>query len=347
MKIGAKSIGIKSPPFIVAEMSGNHNQSLDRALKIIDEASNAGADAIKIQTYTADTITLDSDNDDFLIKDSSSLWSGEKLHSLYKKAYTPWEWHEKIINYCNEKGILCFSSPFDESAVEFLEQFQLPAYKIASFENNHLPLIRCAAKTGKPLIISTGMATVSEIQKAVFASRDEGCEDIALLKCTSTYPSSPSNSNIATIPHLKSLFNTEVGISDHTLGIGVPLAAISFGACIVEKHFTLNRSDGGVDSQFSLEPNELKSLVTESKKAWQAIGEISYGPSEDEKKSMIFRRSIYISKDIKKGERFTTNNIRIVRPGYGCSPEFYDSLIGKVAKKDFLSGNPLNEDDIF
>ncbi len=347
MKIGSRSIGKSFPPFIVAEMSGNHNQSLDRALKIIDKASEAGADAIKIQTYTADTITLNSDKKDFVINDDSSLWSGEKLHSLYQKAYTPWEWHEKIIDYCIEKNIICFSSPFDESAVEFLNKFQLPAYKIASFENNHIPLIKCAAKKGKPLIISTGMSTVSEIQKAVYAAREEGCNDIVLLKCTSTYPASPLNSNISTIPHLKSLFNTEVGISDHTLGIGVPIASVGFGACMIEKHFTLDRSEGGVDSQFSLEPNELKSLVVESKRAWESIGEITYGPTEDEKLSLVFKRSIYISEDIKKGERFTNQNIRIVRPGYGCNPEFYEDLIGKVAKKDFVSGEPLNLKDIF
>ena len=347
MKIGSNQIGLLSPPFIVAEMSGNHNQSLERALKIIDMASEAGANAIKIQTYTADTITLKSDRDDFLIKDKSSLWAGENLHSLYQKAHTPWEWHEKIFDYSKKKGILCFSSPFDESAIEFLEKFSPPAYKIASFENNHLPLIKSAAKTKKPIIISTGMATVSEIENAVKTAREEGCEDIVLLKCTSTYPASPSNSNISTLPHLKSLFNTEVGISDHTLGIGVPLVSIGYGATFIEKHFTLNRSDGGVDSQFSLEPNELKSLVIESKRAWESIGKITYGPSDEEKSSMIFKRSIYIAKNIKKGEIFNQSNIRVIRPGYGCSPKFYESLIGKKAKKDFLAGTPLNIKDIF
>ena len=347
MKIDSIQIGDSSPPFIVAEMSGNHNQSLERALKIIDMASQAGADAIKIQTYTADTITLKSNRDDFLIKDKSSLWSGENLHSLYQKAHTPWDWHEKIFDYSKEKGILCFSSPFDESAIEFLEKFNPPAYKIASFENNHLPLIKCAAKTKKPLIISTGMATVSEIESAVNAAREEGCIDIVLLKCTSTYPASPSNSNISTLPHLKSLFNTEVGISDHTLGIGVPLVSIGYGATFIEKHFTLNRSDGGVDSQFSLEPNELKSLVIESKRAWESIGHIAYGPSAEEKSSMIFKRSIYIAENIKRGELFSKSNIRVIRPGYGCSPKFYESLIGKEAKKDFMAGTPLNIKDIF
>lgn len=346
MKIGSIPIGESHPPFIVAEMSGNHNQSLERALKIIDIASEAGADAIKIQTYTADTITLESDKDDFLIKDKSSLWSGENLHSLYKKAHTPWDWHEKIFEYSKKKGILCFSSPFDESAIEFLEKINPPAYKIASFENNHLPLIKCAARTRKPLIISTGMATVSEIENAVNVSREEGCEDIVLLKCTSTYPASPTNSNISTLPHMKSLFNTEVGISDHTLGIGVPLASIGFGATFIEKHFTLDRSDGGVDSSFSLEPNELKSLVVESKRAWESIGNINYGPSPQEKANMIFKRSIYVAENIKKGELFNKSNIRIVRPGYGCSPEFYESLIGKEAKRDLVAGTPLKIKDI-
>ena len=347
MKIDSNQIGKSYPPFIVAEMSGNHNQSLERALKIIDMAAEAGADAIKIQTYTADTITLKSDKEDFLIKDKSSLWAGENLHSLYEKAHTPWEWHEKIFDYSKKKGISCFSSPFDESAIEFLEKFNPPAYKIASFENNHLPLIKCAAKTKKPLIISTGMATVSEIENAVNTTREQGCEDIVLLKCTSTYPASPSNSNISTLPHLKSLFNTEVGISDHTLGIGVPLVSIGYGATFIEKHFTLNRSDGGVDSQFSLEPHELKSLVIESKRAWESIGNITYGSSSEEKSSMIFKRSIYVAKDIKKGELFNQSNLRVIRPGYGCSPKFYESLIGKQAKKDFMAGTPLNIKDIF
>ena len=280
INIAGRHIGTDFPPFVIAEMSGNHNQSLDRALEIVDAAAKAGAHAIKLQTYTADTITLNVRGGCFEINDRDSLWAGKNLHELYKQAYTPWEWHEPIMERAREQGLICFSSPFDETAVDFLEGLDVPAYKIASFENNHLPLISKAASTGKPLIVSTGMATLAELEQAVNAARNAGCNNLILLKCTSSYPASPVNTNISTIPHLKTLFQTEVGLSDHTMGIGVPLASISLGATVIEKHFTLSRAEGGVDSAFSLEPDELSALVIESKRAWQSLGSITYGPTE-------------------------------------------------------------------
>ena len=278
IKIGSKTIGAKNSPFIIAEMSGNHNQSLDRALSIVDAAANAGADAIKLQTYTADTMTLDIKKGDFFIDDPKSLWKGQSMHDLYKLAYTPWDWHKPIIEHARSKDLLCFSTPFDETAVDFLESLEVPAYKIASFECIDLPLIKKVASTKKPLIISTGMATKVEITEAVDAARSVGCKDLILLKCTSTYPASPKNTNLNTISHMKKLFNCEVGLSDHTLGIGAAVAAVAVGASVIEKHFTLSRADGGVDSAFSLEPSELSSLVSETKRAFQALGDISYGP---------------------------------------------------------------------
>ncbi len=274
--IGNKKIGRPHPPFVIAEMSGNHNQSLERALKIVEAAAKAGVHAVKLQTYTADTITIDCDSGAFYIDDPDSLWKGKSLYKLYQQAYTPWEWHEPIFNRCRELGLIAFSTPFDETAVDFLEDMNVPAYKIASFENNHLPLIRKAALTGKPLLISTGMASIAEIDEAVNAARESGCKDIALLKCTSTYPAEPIDTNLRTIPHLRQLFDVEVGLSDHTLGIGAALASISFGATFIEKHVTLSRVEGGVDSSFSLEPSDLEMFVVESKRAWQAIGKIQY-----------------------------------------------------------------------
>ncbi len=274
-------------PFIIAEMSGNHNQSLERALEIVDAAADAGAHAIKLQTYTADTITIDKKEGEFFISDPKSLWKGESLYDLYKKAYTPWEWHESIFKRAKEKGILCFSSPFDFTAVDFLESLNAPAYKIASFENIDLPLIRKVANTGKPIIISTGMANIQEIAEAVDTVRATGNNQLILLKCTSTYPSTPDNTNILTIPHMRELFQCEIGLSDHTLGIGVAVASIALGATVIEKHFTLNREEGGVDSVFSMEPDELKSLVVETGRAWQSLGKVTYGPTEKEKASMV------------------------------------------------------------
>lgn len=340
--IGNKNIGIHHPPFIIAEMSGNHNQSLDRALEIVNAAARAGAHALKLQTYTADTITLDVAEGEFNISDPSSLWKGNSLHKLYQQAHTPWEWHKPIFDRCRELGLICFSTPFDETAVDFLESLGAPAYKIASFENIHLPLIRKAASTGKPLIISTGMASIAELDEAVRTAREAGCKDIILLKCTSTYPATPENTNILTIPHLRDLFGVQVGLSDHTMGIGVAVAAVALGATVIEKHFTLRRADGGVDSAFSMEPEELKSLVEETGRAWQALGTVSYGPTEKEKASLQFRRSLYVAEDMKAGEIFTEQNLRVVRPGHGLPPKYYDTFLGRCVKREVKKGTPVS-----
>jgi pseudaminic acid synthase len=340
--IGDRPIGCGAPPFLIAEMSGNHNQSLDRAFEIVDAAAAAGAHALKLQTYTADTITLDIHTNEFLIADEGSLWKGNSLHDLYRKAHTPWDWHGPIMQRAKQLGLLCFSSPFDETAVDFLESLNVPAYKIASFENNHLPLIRKVAATGKPIIISTGMATVGELDEAVHAAREAGCSKLILLKCTSTYPASPGNTNILTIPHMRALFGCEVGLSDHTLGIGVAVAAVALGATVIEKHFTLNRADGGVDSTFSLEPAELAALVTETERAWMSLGCVTYGPTDAELKSLVFRRSLYIAQDMQAGDIFTRTNLRIVRPGNGLHPRHYQQLLGKSVARDVSKGTPLD-----
>ncbi|MBD2548384.1 pseudaminic acid synthase [Microcystis elabens FACHB-917] len=347
IEIASRVIGVEHPPFVIAEMSGNHNQSLERALAIVDATAQTGAHAIKLQTYTADTITLDVRGGSFEIRDPDSLWAGQNLHDLYKQAYTPWEWHAPIMQRARERGLICFSSPFDETAVDFLEALDVPAYKIASFENNHLPLIEKAAATGKPLIISTGMASLGELEDAVRTARDAGCTQLVLLKCTSTYPASPENTNIRTIPHLRELFGCDVGLSDHTMGLGVALAAVALGASVVEKHFTLARADGGVDAAFSLEPAELSSLVIETERAWQALGHVRYGPTEAEQNSLAFRRSIYAASDIAEGEPFTEANIRIVRPGHGAPPALYRKLIGRSAPRAFGYGEPLSLEKLF
>jgi len=346
MQIENKIIGADYPPFIIAEMSGNHNQSLDRALQIVKAAAETGAHALKLQTYTADTITLDIEEGEFFINDDNSLWDGKSLHELYQKAHTPWEWHKPIMQRANELGMICFSSPFDETAVDFLEELDVPAYKIASFENNHLPLIKKVASTGKPMIISTGMATVAEIDEAVTAAREAGCKDLILLKCTSTYPATPENSNVLTIPHMRELFDCEIGLSDHTMGIGTSIAAVAHGATVIEKHFTLSRTDGGVDSAFSLEPDELKSLVAETERAWQSLGSITYGGTGSEEKSKIFRRSLYIAEDMRVGDVFTEKNLRIVRPGMGLPPKHYEIFLGNKINKDIRKGTPLLWDSI-
>jgi len=344
VKIGHREIGAGSAPFVIAEMSGNHNQSLERALDIVDAAAAAGAHALKIQTYTADTMTLSLAEGDFLITDSKSLWKGRNLHDLYAQAHTPWEWHEPIMARAHERGMLCFSTPFDETAVDFLEGLGVPAYKIASFENIHLPLIRRVAATGKPIIISTGMATVAEIDEAVRTARAGGCDDIVLLKCTSTYPATPENTNVRTIPHMRALFGCEVGLSDHTMGLGVAVAAVAHGATVIEKHFTLRRADGGVDSTFSLEPEEMRSLVIETERAWQSLGTVSYGPTAQEVPSLQFRRSIYVAEDIRAGEPFTSTNLRAIRPGFGLPPKYMDVLLGRHATRDLKKGTPLGWD---
>jgi N-acetylneuraminate synthase len=344
MQIGKRRVGPDHPPFVIAEMSGNHNQSLDRALAIVDAAAAAGAHAVKLQTYTADTITLDVHEGAFFIADEKSLWKGNSLHALYKQAYTPWEWHAPILERARQHGMECFSSPFDESAVDFLESLHVPAYKIASFEIIHLPLIRKVAQTGKPMIISTGMASVSEIEEAVATARGAGAKDIVLLKCTSTYPATPQNSNILTIPHMRELFGCQVGLSDHTMGTGVAVAAVAHGATVVEKHFTLSRADGGVDSTFSLEPAELSALVVETERAWQGLGAVSYGPTQAEQKSLTYRRSLYVAEDMKAGDVFTAENLRVVRPGEGLHPRYYDQLLGRRINRDAKRGTPLSWD---
>lgn len=339
--IGSYTIGLTQKPFIIAEMSGNHNQSLERALKIIDVAAESGAHAIKLQTYTADTITIKGTH---TISDSNSLWYGAELYDLYKQAYTPWEWHKLIFERATQKGMVVFSSPFDETAVDFLETLNVPVYKIASFENTHIPLIKKIAKTGKPVILSTGVSTISDIDLAVMTLRNNGCENFILLKCTSTYPSTPENSNVLTLPHLSQLFGCYVGLSDHTMGIGASIAAVALGARVIEKHFTLNRSDGGVDSAFSLEPHEFKSLVIETERAFQSLGTVKYGVQLTEEKSKLFKRSIFISKDIKKGEIFTIENLKIIRPSYGLHPKYYEMVLGRKCKIDLTAGTPLTID---
>ncbi|MFC5590281.1 pseudaminic acid synthase [Sporosarcina soli] len=332
---------INRKPFIIAEMSGNHNQSLEQALMIVEAAADSGVDALKIQTYTADTMTLNVRNPDFIINDQNSLWNGQSLYELYQQAYTPWEWHEPIFKRATELGLIPFSTPFDETAVDFLEKLNVPFYKIASFENNDIPLIEKVAATGKPMIISTGMATIAELDETVRAAKAAGCQHIVLLKCTSTYPATPENTNILTIPHMRELFDCQVGLSDHTMGIGVAVASVALGATIIEKHFVLDRNEGGVDSAFSMEPNEMKLLVEETERAWKSLGKIKYGPTKSEVRSLQFRRSIYAAEDIKKGEAFTSSNIRIVRPGFGIKPQYYKSLLGKKADKDFKFGDPI------
>ena len=343
IRIDTVEIGFDQKPFIIAEMSGNHNQSLDRALAIVDAAAEAGAHAIKLQTYTADTITMKGA---YTINDASSLWNGKELHDLYKEAYTPWEWHKAIFDRAKEKGLIAFSSPFDETAVDFLESLQVPAYKIASFENTHLPLIRKVARTGKPVIVSTGVSTIADIDETVRLLRKEGCENFILLKCTSTYPASPENTNLLTIPHLSQLHKCLVGLSDHTMGIGASVAAIALGARVIEKHFTLRRADGGVDSAFSLEPEELKNLVIETERAFLALGEVKYGIQKAEENSLFFKRSIYVARDIKIGEKFTELNLKVIRPGNGLAPKYWDELIGKTCTKDLKAGTPLRFQDI-
>lgn len=342
--IAGRPIGAANTPFIIAEMSGNHNQSLERALDIVEAAVRAGAHALKIQTYTADTMTLDLDHSDFVISDDKSLWQGASLYQLYQQAYTPWEWHQPIFDRCRELGMIGFSTPFDETAVDFLETLQVPCYKIASFENTDIPLIQKVAATGKPMIISTGMATVAELDDSVRAAREAGCADIVLLKCTSTYPASPENTNILTISHMRALFDCEVGLSDHTMGTGVAVASVALGATVVEKHFTLARADGGVDSAFSMEPDEMKSLVEESTRAWLSLGRVAYGPTAAEAKSLVFRRSLYLVEDVQAGEVLTTKNLRAIRPANGLAPKYLPLLLGRKVANSAKRGTAVTWD---
>lgn len=346
IKLGKYTIGADHMPFVIAEMSGNHNQSLERAFAIIDAAAASGAHALKIQTYTPDTMTLNISENEFFITDPKSLWKGKSLYELYGEAMTPWEWHRPIKERCEKHGMMFFSTPFDFTAVDFLEELGVDFYKIASFENTDLPLIRRVAQTGKPMIISTGMANVNELAEMVEAARSAGCKDLILLKCTSAYPATPKDANLKTILNLRDLFDVQVGLSDHTMGIGVALASVALGATVIEKHFTLDRSEGGVDSAFSMEPAEFTMLVEESQKVWESLGKVSYERGESEKKSLIFRRSLYIAEDMKSGDVLTEKNLRAIRPGRGLSPKYYEQLIGRRVVKDLKRGTAVTLDII-
>jgi pseudaminic acid synthase len=344
MKIAHQTIDPAAPPFIIAEMSGNHNQSLDKALEIVEAAAAAGAQALKLQTYTADTMTLDISEGGFFIKDEQSPWKGKSLYDLYNLAHTPWEWHEPIMERARELGMICFSTPFDRSAVDFLESLDVPAYKIASFEIVDLPLIRYIAEQGKPIILSTGMTTLAEIDEAVRTIREAGNNQIALLKCTSAYPAPPEEMNLRTLPHLAEAFGVPVGLSDHTLGIATSVAAVALGACIIEKHFTLSRADPGPDSAFSLEPHEFKAMVDAVRETEKALGSVCYEVSEREKASRVFRRSLFVVKDIEAGEEFTEENVRSIRPGYGLPPKYLSAVLGRKAAGKITRGTPLSWD---
>ena len=341
---GLRGIGRNLPPLIVAEMSGNHNKSLDRALDIVEAAANAGVHALKIQTYTADTMTLDLNDEDFTVNDPHSQWAGKTLYELYDEAHTPWEWHRPIFDRAEELGIMAFSTPFDDTAVDFLESLNVPFYKIASQENTDINLIRRVASTGKPVVISTGMASKDELTETVDEARNAGCTELTLLKCTSTYPASPENTNISTIQDMRKLYNCEIGLSDHTMGIGVSVASVALGATMIEKHFTLSRQDGGVDSEFSMEPAEMRHLVEETERAWQAYGSVKYGATKAEERSLKYRRSLYVAKSIKAGEDLTATNVKAVRPGYGLETKYLEEVLGHKAINDISKGTPLSWD---
>ncbi|MDB9907239.1 pseudaminic acid synthase [Gammaproteobacteria bacterium] len=340
IKIGKYKVGSNHAPFIIAEMSGNHNQSFERAIEIVEASAKSGAHALKLQTYTKDTMTIDHSKGEFIV--DLDLWKGASLYDLYEKAYTPWEWHEEIFKYSRKLGMIPFSTPFDITAVEFLEKLNVDLYKIASFENTDIPLIQAVASTGKPMIISTGMMDLNEMDETVRAARSAGCKELILLKCTSAYPASPKNSNLLNIPHMKKMFNCEVGLSDHTLGIGSAVASVALGATVIEKHITLSREDGGVDSTFSMEPDDMKALVTESKRAWQSVGKVQYGPSDGDIDSRQYRRSLYIVKDMKKGETLTSKNLRAIRPGLGLPTKYLETLIGKKVNRSIKRGTALS-----
>lgn len=342
IRIANTVIGEKHKPFIIAEMSGNHNQSLEKALAIVKAAAECGAHAIKLQTYTPDTLTINHRGGLFDINDESSLWKGRNLYDLYKEAMTPWEWHKPIFDLAKDLGIICFSTPFDETAVDFLDALGAPAHKIASFENNHHPLLRKVAQSGKPVIMSTGLTTLSSLSESVEVLQSNGVAELVLLKCTSSYPATPENTNVITIPHMRQLFNCEVGLSDHTMGVGAAIAAVALGARVVEKHFCLSRAEGGVDSAFSLEPHEFKTLVTESERAFQSLGTIQYDIQKTEMKSLLFKRSIYVVKEVLEGEMFTEENLRVIRPGDGLEPKYFEKLLGRCAKCDIKRGTPFS-----
>lgn len=342
--IGKHKIGTGHRPYVVAELSGNHNQSLERALKLVEVAKMTGVHAVKLQTYTPDTITLDIKDGDFLISDQKSLWKNRNLYDLYQEAHLPWEWHKPIMERCHHLGLDVFSSPFDETAIDFLEKLKVPCYKIASPEIVDLPLIREAAKTGKPLIISTAAATLEEIGEAVEAARSAGCQDLILLKCTASYPTKPIDSNIRTLTDLAKEFGTLVGVSDHSLGIGVAVASVALGSCFIEKHFTVSRADGGVDSAFSMEPDEMKALVIESERAWEALGKVQYGPLPTEKVTLSHRPSLFFVEELKEGTTVKAEHIRSVRPASGLPPKEIDNVIGLKLKAAVKKGTPVKWD---
>jgi len=344
MKIEDREVGLHAPPLVIAELSGNHNGSLDRALAIVDAAAATGAHALKIQTYTADTMTLDIREGEFVISDPKSPWAGRSLYDLYREAHTPWDWHGPIFERARARGMMAFSTPFDATAVDFLKSLDVPCYKIASFENTDLPLIRKVAATGKPMIVSTGMATMGEIDAVVRAARGQGCKDLVLLKCTSSYPASPEHSNIRTIPLMREAFGCEVGLSDHTLGIGVAVASVALGASVIEKHFTLSRADGGVDAAFSLEPAEMRALVDETHRAWQGLGHPSFGAGVAEEGSVTFRRSLYFVRDLAAGAEITHQDVRSIRPGHGVPPGEIDRVVGRKVAVAVKRGAPVSWD---
>jgi pseudaminic acid synthase len=342
IQIGPILIGPSYPPFLVAELSGNHKGSLQRALEIVEKAKQAGAHAVKLQTYTPDTITLNMKGGEFLIEDQANLWKNRNLYELYQEAYTPWEWHSTIFDYCRKLGIEVFSTPFDETAVDFLESLNPPCYKIASPEIVDHDLIRKVAQTGKPLILSTAAATLMEIGEAVAVARQSGCDQMILLKCTAAYPAQPKDIHLRTIPHLADSFDTLVGLSDHTLGIGVALASVALGACLIEKHFTLSRQDGGVDSAFSMEPHEFQALVEESQKAWEALGEIHYAPIQAERVTLSHRPSLYFVEDLAKGSILKPQHVRTVRPGKGLPPKELPHILGLTLTQNVKKGTPVS-----
>lgn len=339
-------IGKKFKPYIIAEMSGNHNGSLNNAIKIVRAAADAGVSAIKLQTYTADTMTIKTNKKDFVVNSKNSIWQGYTLYNLYKKAHTPWSWHKKIFKEAKKLGLQYFSTPFDPSAIKFLKQFNLPIYKVASFENTDIRLIKLLAKTRKPLIISLGLATIGQIEEAVYTARKNGCKRIILLKCTSDYPAKSKDTNLNAIEFLKKKFKCEVGLSDHTKGIGVAIAAIAKGATVIEKHFTFDKKIKSVDSSFSLDTTEMKQLVIEANAAWEAEGRVEFFKSQSEKKNLIFRRSVYIVKNIKKGEKFTSKNLKCIRPGFGVNTKFYEKILNNRSQKNYQLGTPFREKDL-
>ena len=344
IRIGTRTVGEGYDPLVIAELSGNHNQSLDRALALIDAAADAGAHAVKFQTYLPETMTLDLQSEDFVIAEEDSLWHGRSLFDLYREAHTPWDWHGPMFERARQRGLVAFSSAFDHTAVDFLEELDVPCFKVASFEATDLPLVRYIASKGRPMIISTGMCTVAEIDETMRVVRGAGCDDVVLLKCTSSYPSTPEHSNIRTIPHLAELFGCQVGLSDHTRGIGVAVASVALGATVIEKHFTLDRDDGGVDSAFSMEPHELRALVDETSRARLGLGDIAYGTAEIERDSLRFRRSIYITEDLGEGDELSRDNVRVVRPGYGLAQRYLELVLGKRVRRAVPRGTAMSWD---